>query len=222
MAIDAADMLLVHRVFRRGFGEVPALISSVAPGDRDRARAVSEHLELMSVILHHHHLAEDELVWPKLCDRAPDVADRIHLMEDQHSAITGLIDAMESARLDWMRSPDRDAADRLASTVTALSDAVTEHLDAEERDAVPAIERYISADEWQEMLERGAAFLTPRTVRRALVFGGMTLEATRSPAERQRFLDGLPLGPRMLLKAFASRTLAAHRRRLRGTPCGSS
>ena len=79
--------------------------------------------------------------------------------------------------------------------MTVLGTAVGEHLDDEERDVVPLIEQYVSAEEWQEMLDRGAAFLTPRTVRRALVFGGLVLEAADSPRQRAQFLAGLPRGP---------------------------
>lgn len=99
-----------------------------------------------------------------------------------------------------------------------MSNAVAHHLDAEERTAVPVIQQYLTGDEWQAVLKRGAAFLTPRTVRRALVIGGLTLEATQSQAERQRFLAGIPAGPRMLVRLFAVRELAAHRRRVVGVP----
>ena len=100
--------------------------------------------------------------------------------------------------------------------MTALGTVVGEHLDNEERDVVPLIEQHVSAQEWQEMLDRGAAFLTPRTVRRALVFGGLVLEAADSPRQRAQFLAGLPRGPRMLVTLFSARALAAQRRKLAG------
>jgi hypothetical protein len=74
----------------------------------------------------------------------------------------------------------------------------------------------VSAQEWQEMLDRGAAFLTPRTFRRALVFGGLVLEAADSPQQRAQFLSGLPRGPRMLVTLLSGRALAAQRRKLAG------
>lgn len=216
MATDAAEMALVHRMFRRAFGELPGLIDAVEPGDVGHARAVGDHLELLTLVLHHHHSAEDELIWPALYARAPASAGQIRQMEDDHAEIARLDAVVESARDQWMRSADRDSAGRLIEAVTVLSNAVAQHLDDEERTAVPVIQRYLTGDEWQAVLKRGAAFLTPRTVRRALVIGGLTLEATQSQAERQRFLAGIPAGPRMLVRLFAARELAAHRQRVVG------
>jgi hypothetical protein len=216
MGIDAGEMALVHRVFRRAFDETPGLIDAVAPGDVSGAKAVGDHLELVLLVLHHHHLAEDELLWPKLIARAPAAEVGIHRLAAQHSAIAALVEDEHSARAVWLRVPDRASAARLIESVNRLSAAVNEHLDDEERDAVPLIEAHLRAEEWQEMLDRGAAFLTPRTIRRALVFGGLVLESADSPAQRQNFLAGVPPAPRMLLKLFATRALAAQRRKLTG------
>ena len=71
MSIDALDMLVVHRVFRREFHDMSGLIAGVAAGDTARAKVVGEHLRFMLAALHHHHAAEDELVWPKLHSRVP-------------------------------------------------------------------------------------------------------------------------------------------------------
>ena len=216
MAIDAGEMALVHRVFRRMFGEIPSLIGSVGPGDVRRARSVGDHLELVILVLHHHHAAEDDLLWPKLCARAPAASKRIAHVAAQHGDIAALIDDVHSARATWEREPHPESTARLVDAVTVLGTAVGEHLDDEERDVVPLIEQYVSAEEWQEMLDRGAAFLTPRTVRRALVFGGLVLEAADSPRQRAQFLAGLPRGPRMLVNLFAARVLATQRRKLAG------
>ncbi len=211
---DAGEMVLVHRVFRRAFGDLPALIAATPGGDTRRAGAVGDQLNLVIQVLHHHHAAEDELLWPQLCVRVPVAADRVRQLAEQHAVIAVLVDGVQRARLDWMRSANREAAIRLADAVTDLGHTIIEHLDDEERDALPLIERYVTEAEWQAALKRGAAFLTPRTVRHALVFGGMVLEAADSPSQREQFLAGVPVGPRMLVRFFAARTLAAQRRRM--------
>jgi hemerythrin-like domain-containing protein len=221
MAIDAGEMVLVHRVFRRAFDELPALITGTAVGDIRRARAVADQLNLVIQVLHHHHAAEDEMLWPKLSARVPLAANRIHQLEEQHAVIAAMVDSVQRARLDWVRAARPDTAVRLVDVVINLGYAVGEHLDDEERDAVPLIEKHITEDEWQAMLKRGAAFLTPRTVRQALVFGGLVLEGAGSPAERVRFLAGVPAGPRILVRLFAARTLAAQRKRMGAEVNGS-
>jgi len=144
MGTDAGEMVLVHRVFRRAFDELPALITATAVGDLRRARAVGEQLNLVILVLHHHHAAEDEMLWPKLSARVPLAANRIHQLEEQHAVIAALVDGVQQARLDWMRVARPDAAVRLVDAVTNLGYAVVEHLDDEERDAVPLIEKHVS------------------------------------------------------------------------------
>ena len=62
MSIDAVDMMVVHRVFRREFQDMPGLIAAVAAGDTARAKVVGDHVKFMVDALHRHHAAEDELV----------------------------------------------------------------------------------------------------------------------------------------------------------------
>src|SRR6476469_4858339 len=42
---DRREMLIVHDVFRREFALMPGLIGTVAPGDRDRAGLVGDHID---------------------------------------------------------------------------------------------------------------------------------------------------------------------------------
>jgi hypothetical protein len=59
-------MVLVHRLFRRELGNASDVIGGVAAGDVKRSGLVAGHLGHMVAGLHHHHAAENELVWPKL------------------------------------------------------------------------------------------------------------------------------------------------------------
>ncbi len=109
----------------------------------------------------------------------------------------------------------------MIGVLNELSADVDAHLNDEEQHIVPLINAHITADEWQECLDRGAAFLTPRNVRFALAFGGFVLEDA-STEEGQRFIAGLPLPPRVLLQLFGHRIFAAYRTRLYGSPSARS
>ena len=91
MPVNALDMLLVHRVFRRELGELAWLIDSVQPGDNSRARIVGRHLKLMTDALHHHHMAEDELVWPivsaRALDRRSDIERKVNTGRSQRCSM---------------------------------------------------------------------------------------------------------------------------------------
>ena len=51
MPSTAVDMLVVHRVFRREFDGMPALITAVPAGDTTRAKVVGDHVKFMMAAL---------------------------------------------------------------------------------------------------------------------------------------------------------------------------
>ena len=69
--IDTREMVVVHTAFRREIGAAPGLVRGVAAGDRARAHVVGDHVGLLLEMLHHHHVGEDDLLWPKLLERVP-------------------------------------------------------------------------------------------------------------------------------------------------------
>ncbi|MDT5015150.1 MAG: hypothetical protein QOD39_1310, partial [Mycobacterium sp.] len=113
MPIDAQDMLLVHRVFRREFEALPELIAGVPAGDTARAKLVAAHVTFMIDGLHHHHAAEDELAWPILLQRAPAQQAEIERMEAQHGGIAAALVRVESDLTGWTQAADRSVADQL-------------------------------------------------------------------------------------------------------------
>ena len=74
---DTSEMLVVHRLFRRVFGEAPDLVLGVPSGDAGRVRAVGDHLLLIARGLHGHHSTEDTLLWDELASRALQQARRL-------------------------------------------------------------------------------------------------------------------------------------------------
>ena len=80
---DTHAMVVVHRVFRREFDLLPDLIEGVRAGDTERAAVLAEHLTGLVGALHHHHQAEDDLIWPLLLERATLHQDLVHRMEAQ-------------------------------------------------------------------------------------------------------------------------------------------
>ena len=76
---DGGEMLMLHDVFRREFALMPALVRGVAVGDHNRAQIITDHIERVSALLHHHHLVTerlgrdlvslaDHLYWPQRLD----------------------------------------------------------------------------------------------------------------------------------------------------------
>jgi hemerythrin-like domain-containing protein len=121
MPSTVVDMLVVHRVFRSEFNSMPALIAAVPAGDTARAKVVGDHVKFMVAALHHHHAAEDELVWPKLQSRAPDHHADLQRMVDEHTEIATAVDGVESLVSAWTKTADPI---RIAGTLGGCTRAV--------------------------------------------------------------------------------------------------
>ena len=80
---DTSDMVIVHRMFRRECALLPQLVAAVAGGDLARARTVAGHAREVLDMLHHHHVGEDELLWPRLSARTRFHADLLARMDSQ-------------------------------------------------------------------------------------------------------------------------------------------
>lgn len=209
---DTWDMLVVHRVFRREFRILPALVRAVPPGDTDRAEVLGQHLANVASGLHHHHRAEDELVWPLLLDRARMHTELIHRMEAQHERLHEPLARIDVLLPRWRASADVEDRDALADVIAQAAVALDEHLADEEREILPIIEQHLTPAEWRAVGERGKESIPPG--RMALVFLGAILEEA-TPAEKARFLAELPWPARVLWRLLGARTYAASRDRIR-------
>lgn len=216
MPTDAFDMAIVHKVFRSELHDFPALIRGVTAGDTARSAVVGSHIELIMAALHHHHAAEDELIWPKLHCRAPEFAEAVTRMEQAHRAIAVADAKVKSVLPSWARTADARLAAQLLEAVADLSARVDEHLADEERNIVPLINQHITAEEWQQCAARGSEFISRENFRLGLVLGGLTFDAS-SADEARRLLSHIPRLQRILIRVFARRTLMRYRAALEGS-----
>ena len=81
---------------------------------------------------------------------------------------------------------------------------------------MPIIEEHLTPDEWKAATKRGAAFLNSHP-RLGIVLGGLVLDYA-SPDEGRKFLSGVPLPPRLMVKLFGKRMTASYRRKLYALP----
>ena len=155
---DTRVMPVIHTLFRRELRLAGDLLRGVTEGDTARAAVIADHLDLVGEILHHHHTAEDELLWPLLLERVPeDLAPIVHLMESQHGRVEQLLDEITPLLAQWRRTAGRAERDRMAELYDDLYVALAEHLDAEEQRLLPIAARSVSQEEWERMGEAARA-----------------------------------------------------------------
>ena len=107
-------MVLIHRVIRREFGQLPRLFRSAA-NDRARSKIIGAHAAEMVDFLHTHHSGEDELLFPLLRQRAsldPELMDR---MDAQHAQVNNAVAAISAQLPAWTANADADAGERMAA-----------------------------------------------------------------------------------------------------------
>ncbi|GAA0733795.1 hemerythrin domain-containing protein [Dactylosporangium roseum] len=165
-----------HRSMRGDARRFAALVRSIADGTTAsspaRARAIERYLTSLCAGIHHHHQAEDEVLWPVLEAAAGAEVDLTELTDD-HAQLDPLLDRLRAEARALSAAPrDRAAAARLATTLAALRDLLDEHIDDEERTVFPVITRYVSHAEWQRVeaaVRKGSAmsFELPRIERYA-------------------------------------------------------
>ena len=209
---DTWDMVLVHRVFRRDFRMLPALVRAVAEGDTARAETVGHHLELVAGALHEHHTGEDELLWPLLLERATLHTELINRMEAQHQRVHQPLERIAELNPRWRASAGARDRDELADVLAQASVALDEHLADEEQEILPIVATHITPAEWNALGERGRASLPKGKL--ALVFLGSIFEEA-TPEERKRFLAELPPPARLIWRLFGNRVYGGYRDALR-------
>ena len=170
---DTSDMVIVHRMFRRECALLPQLVAAVPPGDLARARTVAGHAREVLDMLHHHHVGEDELLWPRLSARTPFHADLLARMDSQHHSLAVLLEHAATSFAAWQDAPIAPTSTELTALLEQLSAGLNEHFDEEEAAILPIVERVITAAEYQEVGQLGLVSI-PLT--RRLIMSGYMLE----------------------------------------------
>jgi iron-sulfur cluster repair protein YtfE (RIC family) len=211
---DPREMHMVHVMLRREFALAPALIRTAATGSRDQVDIVVHHLNVITSVLHHHHQAEDDYVWPLLTRRCPAAATAIvELMELQHRRLAVLVDAVNSGLSSWNAGSSLESAAALGDSLARLLPALDDHLEVEEECAVPLMAQHITAAEWNAMVAQGVAEADPADL--LLGFGMLIYEGDRDLVDAA--IANMPEDLRPVIREQAEHAFAEHSRRVHGT-----
>jgi hypothetical protein len=148
-------MLAIHQVFRDAFGCAPQLVGSVSGDPGERVDAVATYYRNVLALLHSHHEGEDELVWPKLLERAPDETAMIGTMQAQHEGLVEALHEAERRLSEWAAQCDIERGAALAASLATLGVLCAGHFDEEERKVLPLAAEHITLDEWAELPKHG-------------------------------------------------------------------
>lgn len=211
LPIDVRDMKIVHAAFRTSYDESARLVRANPTPSPARVAFLADHVEFGIGMLHHHHEAEDDLLYPILIERAPAQAATALAVEDQHREVTSAIEAVSAACSAWREGPSPHSAEALAATLDALNTMLQPHLDAEEGQIVPLAAVTLTQQEWNAMGERARSSI-PRA--KMPVAFGMLLEPLDDD-DRDYMKPHLPLPVRLLFPILIQRPWNAYANTLR-------
>lgn len=207
---DASGMIEIHRLFRVGFGEGPALVAGVREGDAAHAEVVGQQLALLSTGLHAHHEGEDQRLWDALAVRAPSCALHVERMKAQHAEMLVQLAALDAALPAWRASGAATEAEPVQQALAAINAALAVHLGDEERTIVPVMETTLTEAEVAWFGEHG---------RRATPKGQLwnqlgAILAAQPDGGEQWLRKNLPAPVRLLWRWVGKPRYAAHRAKL--------
>jgi hypothetical protein len=200
---DTQEMVVIHRIFRRGFAGLADLARRVPAHDTAWAGAVAAHTEFLLDGLHHHHTAEDEHLWPLLLDRTQPDALLVARMEDQHALVATHVVRIRQLLPGWRADPSGPG---LAAGLDELGIALAQHLDEEEAKILPLVRAHITVAEWRDM---GDAAFAKFSNEEKLIAMGQMLDVA-SPEEATGFLATLPLPVRLMWRLAGRRRYARY------------
>jgi iron-sulfur cluster repair protein YtfE (RIC family) len=170
---DLTGIAIAHRLMRTDLHRLVPTAERIADGEEcgpKRAAALATWVENVCEEIHHHHTAEDDIAWPVIARHAGQAVDLTELSDD-HAALDPLLEGLRTTATALRGATDADRPDvarELARRLAALRDEIDEHLEAEETDLFPIIERYVPADKWDEVVAGvqkggpGLRFMLPR------------------------------------------------------------
>lgn len=103
----------------------------------------------MRQALHNHHIHEDVVLWDSLKNRAPESAEDVARMEEDHPKISQLLTELEPLLHHWQAHPEEQA--ELIAKYHELRDALFQHLSDEENIVRLVASKVMTQAEWDRM-----------------------------------------------------------------------
>jgi hypothetical protein len=151
---QARHLVEVHDHLRGELAQLRELVGQVAEGAVGVGEARS-HINTMTMrqnnwtlgaycesycrVLTMHHTAEDALLFPQLRRNDPGLAPVVRRLEEEHHAIAGVLERIDSALVALAADPRR--VGELREAVDILTDALLSHLSYEEHQLVEPLAR---------------------------------------------------------------------------------
>jgi hypothetical protein len=141
---DLGFMRAIHAGLRRDAARLQALAPQLERGN-GRPGAAPKGWTTFRQTLQVHHAAEDDDLWPVLRSHLTETEDlhQLDLMVAEHRSLTAAIQAVDAALASGVG---------VTTAARELGNVLGDHLDHEEQQVFPLLERHLSRGEWRRFL----------------------------------------------------------------------
>jgi hemerythrin-like domain-containing protein len=158
---DLTGMFVMHHAFRRDLDRFRAAVVDTPVAERRTWSRLARRWDRFATVLHHHHTVEDDAIWPPLvaAAEAAGAADDLAVleaMEAEHDQVDPALARCREAFAAMAEHPCDDHRNALDIRVTAVREALLFHLQHEECEALPLVQRTMTAQQWLDSEEAAA------------------------------------------------------------------
>ncbi len=134
---------VLHHALRRDLRRLAETLRT--PVGSEQRLGLAGHIRFVLDQLHHHHTTEDDLIWPAVLARRPDLQQLFERMEGEHGRLGPAIETLVTTTRAWSGESGQSA---VHDAVVSLEAVLQPHLDHEETDAMPLICSILTAADW--------------------------------------------------------------------------
>jgi hemerythrin-like domain-containing protein len=178
---------VIHGAIRRDLERFTGALTTLRPGDTDRAGRLGRAWANFDDELTHHHEGEHEIAWPAL-EQVGVTRETIAQMDAEHEVMASALAEARSAMKALEASPGEGETQTALAAMKHLQDVTVTHLDHEEREIEPVYLENVDSAPIKEMGKKFARAQNP--ARAGRFFAWVTDGAT--PQERAAVAEGIP------------------------------
>lgn len=138
---------VIHSALRRDLARLDAVLAG--PLSPDRRAAVCAFVPWLARTVHHHHVGEDEGMWPRVLAKRPDAAELAATNGAEHDAMVVASNGMLAAAATYAADGSDANREALRAAVSEMARVTLPHLDHEERDSVPVVVAILDDADWK-------------------------------------------------------------------------
>jgi hypothetical protein len=164
---DQTGMYLMHHAFRRDLARFEGAVRHTPVGETEVWRLLAARWGRFGTALHHHHEVEDQAFWPAMLEAVRDdeaATATLTAMEAEHEQIDPALRACTEAFAAMAGHPCDDHRNALDVHVTTTRAALLDHLRHEETEALPLLQRVMTAEQYAACEAAAAQGYPPRLI----------------------------------------------------------